>query len=70
MSHEFVTVDDADVDPDDLDKLAVFAGVREFPVRVKCATLAWHTMAAALDGKDKEVSTEEACAPDTPRSYV
>jgi nitrogen fixation NifU-like protein len=35
----------------DLGKLEVFAGVREFPVRVKCATLAWHTMKAALERK-------------------
>jgi nitrogen fixation protein NifU and related proteins len=43
-----------------LGKLAVFCGVREFPSRVKCASLAWHTMRAALDGKAKEptVSTE------------
>lgn len=41
-----------------LGKLAVFAGVREFPVRVKCATLAWHTLEAALSGTDKPVSTE------------
>lgn len=38
-------------------KLEVFSGVREFPMRVKCATLAWHTIIAALDG-DEEVSTE------------
>ena len=43
---------------DDLDKLAVFAGVREFPIRVKCATLAWHTMKAALENRDEVVSTE------------
>jgi nitrogen fixation NifU-like protein len=36
-------------------KLAVFAGVRDYPVRVKCATLAWHTMLAALDGTTTEV---------------
>ena len=41
----------------ELGKLAVFEGVREFPVRVKCATLAWHTLQAALSG-DKKVSTE------------
>ena len=41
----------------DLGKLAVFSGVREFPVRVKCATLAWHTLHSALEGK-KEASTE------------
>ena len=39
-------------------KLAVFAGVREYPVRVKCATLAWHTMRAALEGKPDTVATE------------
>ena len=47
--------------PDDLerlDKLAALTGVREFPMRVKCATLAWHTMQAALKGNDQEVSTE------------
>jgi nitrogen fixation protein NifU and related proteins len=42
----------------DLGKLAVFSGVREFPVRVKCATLPWHTMRAALAGEDRTVSTE------------
>ena len=39
-------------------KLAVFSGVREFPVRVKCATLAWHTLQAALKDRAKTVSTE------------
>ena len=39
-------------------KLEAFAGVRDYPARVKCATLAWHTLRAALDGKDKAVSTE------------
>lgn len=43
---------------DNLGKLAVFAGVSEFPTRVKCATLAWHTLQAALDGKQEAVSTE------------
>jgi nitrogen fixation protein NifU and related proteins len=42
----------------DLGKLTVFSGVREFPVRVKCATLPWHTMKAALEGEDRTVSTE------------
>jgi nitrogen fixation NifU-like protein len=42
----------------DLGKLVVFAGVREFPVRVKCATLPWHTFRAALRGRGKPVSTE------------
>jgi len=43
---------------DGLGKLAVFAGVREFPSRVKCATLAWHTLHAALCGAAAPVSTE------------
>jgi nitrogen fixation NifU-like protein len=42
----------------DLGKLAVFGGVREFPVRVKCATLAWHTLRAALEQPGEKVSTE------------
>ena len=41
-----------------LGKLAVFSGVWEFPVRVKCASLPWHTLKAALDGDDRRVSTE------------
>ena len=44
--------------PEDMGKLAVFAGVGEYPVRVKCATLAWHTLSAALEGQKKSVSTE------------
>jgi nitrogen fixation NifU-like protein len=42
----------------DLGKLEVFGGVSEFPVRVKCASLAWHTLRAALDEKKDTVSTE------------
>ena len=41
-----------------LGKLEVFSGVREFPVRVKCATLAWHTLRSALEGEEKTVTTE------------
>ncbi len=48
---------DAEIDEEALGKLAVFSGVREFPVRVKCATLAWHTMHSALEDGDS-VSTE------------
>ena len=44
--------------PKDLGKLVVFSGVREFPARVKCATLAWHTLRAALRGAGEVVSTE------------
>ena len=43
---------------DKLGKLAVFSGVQEFPVRVKCATLAWHTLNSALHENDRTVSTE------------
>jgi nitrogen fixation NifU-like protein len=53
--HNLVTGKDGG---EDLGKLAVFTGVREFPVRVKCATLAWHTFHAALEGEKKPVSTE------------
>ena len=41
-----------------LKKLAAFAGVREFPTRVKCASLAWHTLQAALESERQPVSTE------------
>lgn len=44
-------------EPSEDDSLAVFAGVAEFPMRVKCATLAWHTLNAAIEG-ETEVSTE------------
>lgn len=42
-----------------LGKLAVFAGVAEFPMRVKCATLAWHTMRQAMNGGDNSITTTE-----------
>lgn len=42
----------------ELGKLQVFEGVREYPVRVKCATLAWHTLHAAMDERDEPVTTE------------
>lgn len=48
----------ADGNRADLGKLEVFAGVSEFPVRVKCATLAWHTLRAALKGQMETASTE------------
>lgn len=47
-----------DAAPDGLGKLAALAGVRQFPIRVKCATLAWHTLKAALDSRGEVVSTE------------
>jgi nitrogen fixation NifU-like protein len=49
---------DAPPDPATLGKLVVMAGVRDYPVRVKCATLVWHTLDAALDGKQDTVTTE------------
>ncbi|HXY14865.1 MAG TPA: SUF system NifU family Fe-S cluster assembly protein [Terriglobales bacterium] len=54
--HKLVTGQSGD--QAELGKLAVFAGVSEFPTRVKCATLAWHTLEAALEGKQDAVSTE------------
>jgi len=45
-------------DSDELGKLVVFSGVKEFPVRVKCATLAWHTLNAALKHQVEPASTE------------
>jgi nitrogen fixation NifU-like protein len=54
--HRMVTTP-PDVPVEDLGKLSVFAGVREFPVRVKCASLAWHTLKAAL-AREAVASTE------------
>jgi nitrogen fixation NifU-like protein len=48
----------AELSEEDADRLQVLSGVREFPMRVKCATLAWHTMNAATKGID-EVSTDD-----------
>ena len=55
--HELVTGKSVG-DVEELGKLAAFAGVSEFPMRVKCATLAWHTLRSALDGGHEAVSTE------------
>jgi len=55
--HDLVTLGAAEGSPE-LGKLAVFTGVREYPMRVKCATLAWHALMAALDAQDLPVSTE------------
>ena len=49
---------DASEDTEDLGKLAVFEGVAEFPLRVKCATLSWHTLRAALEESSEPVTTE------------
>jgi nitrogen fixation NifU-like protein len=53
-----VTGQKPDDDRASLGKLEVFAGVSEFPTRVKCATLAWHTFEAALHGDQVPVTTE------------
>lgn len=59
LFHDFhALVTDEGVSNDTLGKLKVLAGVKQFPSRVKCATLAWHTMLAALDNQEKVVSTE------------
>jgi nitrogen fixation NifU-like protein len=56
--HSMVT-EEGKVDPEELGKLAAFSGVREFPVRVKCASLPWHTLEAALKSEaPAAVSTE------------
>ncbi len=49
---------DATIAPESLGKLVVLAGVRDFPARVKCATLAWHTLQAALEERGEPVTTE------------
>jgi nitrogen fixation NifU-like protein len=56
--HTMVTSDYESDDLDALGKLAVFAGVREFPMRVKCATLGWHTLNQALSNEGGEAKTE------------
>jgi nitrogen fixation protein NifU and related proteins len=56
--HRLVTGDPSGVDAVELERLAAFSGVSEFPARVKCATLAWHTLNAALKGDGQSVTTE------------
>ena len=58
--HHLVTVEENGHGDEEvaLGKLVVFSGVRNFPVRVKCATLAWHTLKAALDKRDETATTE------------
>jgi nitrogen fixation NifU-like protein len=61
--HDMCTKDDfdlaelSDFDEDAVERLVMLSGVKEFPIRVKCATLAWHTMQAAMDGEE-DASTE------------
>lgn len=56
--HQMLTGKPGGPIPEGLGSLEVFSGVCEFPARVKCATLAWHTLKSALEGKEKPVSTE------------
>lgn len=58
--HDLLTgEDETHGDTEKLGKLAVFSGVREFPTRVKCATLAWHTLKAACENEKTPVTTEQ-----------
>jgi nitrogen fixation NifU-like protein len=56
--HKLVTGDMSGLSAADLGRLAAFSGVSEFPARVKCATLAWHTLRTALEGQEQKVTTE------------
>ena len=58
LFHKIVTGEDSRTNFDELGKLAVLAGVRAYPARVKCATLAWHSLEAALKEDAETVSTE------------
>jgi nitrogen fixation NifU-like protein len=58
MFHQLVTNGETLADAEKLGKLAIFAGVAEFPMRVKCASLSWHTLMAALKNDPNPVSTE------------
>jgi nitrogen fixation protein NifU and related proteins len=57
--HALLTVDDAGTDLAALGKLAVLSGVREYPSRVKCASLCWHTLKNALEGSAKQATSTE-----------
>ena len=56
--HHMITEPGAELDYDTLGDLETLSGINEFPTRVKCAVLAWHTMKAALSGDNQEVTTE------------
>ena len=56
--HRLVTGDASGLSASELGRLAAFSGVSEFPARVKCATLAWHTLRSALEGGAEKVTTE------------
>lgn len=56
--HELLTARELPEDLEKLSKLAALAGVRDYPTRIKCATLCWHTLHSALEGKSEPVTTE------------
>ena len=56
--HQMMTDPDASLDYDTLGDLECLAGVIEYPTRIKCAVLAWHTLRAAMDGQGDSVTTE------------
>ncbi len=56
--HELVTTESDFEGDDDIDRLVVLSGVRQYPSRVKCATLAWHTLNNAMDGEATTAKTE------------
>lgn len=56
--HSLLTQQETSVDIAKLGKLAALSGVRQFPARVKCASLSWHTLKAALESQSEPVSTE------------
>jgi nitrogen fixation protein NifU and related proteins len=61
--HRMVTGElDEEAEPNHLGRLTIFSGVRDYPARVKCASLPWHTMHAALEGE--EMATTENLGPD------
>ena len=57
--HKMITSEPgAPFDEDAVGKMRVFSGVRDFPIRIKCATLAWHALQAAIEGEKNHVTTE------------
>lgn len=56
--HKMTTGKDEDIQLEAIGKLAVLVGVRDYPARVKCATLAWHTLDAAIKNQQQSISTE------------
>jgi nitrogen fixation NifU-like protein len=56
--HALITTDQPDIDIDRFGKLAALAGVRDYPTRIKCASLCWHTLHGLLEGYQDPISTE------------